>query len=131
MAMNRKEQAQLEAAEQAARLNRALRWSDYEEGPDIPAPEGGTGAHTQGWAFNARREDATVYEAWSQSWRHGSGRYDPDAHGGGSQGSIDLYSTKARALGALRRELERRAAETLARVDDEIGAALLHLFRGE
>lgn len=67
-----------------------------------------------GWLFNAYSRRVTV--ACSSSISHAFGRNDQTT----TQGSAHLYSTRARALRALRVAMEREFAAALAKVDMEI-----------
>lgn len=113
MAMNKREAERLADAERAARTNRALRWSDYETAPDLPIPEEG---HTQGWDYNAWTY--TVTPAWSESTAHGNGEHSAVRYG--PQNGRALYSTRRRALCALRRAMEENFATRLAEIDEAI-----------
>ena len=126
MAMNKKEQAAFDALQEQANINRALRWSDYSEERDVPVPA--VGKYANGWSFNAH--NATVYPTWSNSVVHGS-RKEGEAvdensrreqHISASQNGIRQFSTKKRALKALRRALERKFAEQLALIDSRLAA---------
>ncbi|NNS07309.1 hypothetical protein [Erwinia sp. JH02] len=122
MAMNKKEQAAFDAAIAEAEVNRALRWSDYETERDVPKP-GPSDGYVNGWSVNYHSE--RVYLSWSGSISHGDGR----VVGGkrppyGSQRGIEQYSTKEKALKAMRRQMEREFAQRLASVDRMIAAAV-------
>ncbi len=74
MAMNKKEQAAYDELVAQARINRALRWSDYSVERDMPVPEV-SGEYQNGWSFNTAT--GTVYPTWSGNYgsRHtGRGR---------------------------------------------------------
>jgi len=112
MAMTKKERADMDAAIARAETLAALRWTEDVK-PDLPVPE--WGQHTDGWIVFSDR----VEEAWSESVRHGLGR--DRSHG--SQRGIPLYSTRARALKALRHQTEMAAAERLRAIDIALRAA--------
>ena len=124
MAMNKKEQAAFEALLDEAARNRALRWSDYCEEPDMPVPSNGD--YANGWSFNTY--NGTVYPTWSSCIVHGNRREGQavddktrrELHLVGSQNGIRQYSTEARALKALRRAMERDFAKKLAAIDSQI-----------
>lgn len=121
MAMNKAELAMLEEARKQAAFRRTM---PVER--DLPAPKPGEGGmrYTEGWDFNAHTGDA--YPCWSTSVSHGNGPA-PKAgqrHISGAQRSVNLFTTKVRALRALRWALEEQAASSLRRVDKEIEAAL-------
>lgn len=121
MTMNKTEQKRLDDAEQAARINRALRWSP-EPVPTRDLPPGEMNAPSLGWNVNRHRAyDGAVFKAWSDETRHGEGHPTLAQLRGqgftGSQRGIALYSTKLRALQALRCEVEMDAAQRLASID--------------
>ncbi len=112
-----------------ARINRALRWSDYSVERDMPVPEvsGNTktaGASTPPLAlfirhgaelrFTAHGEEGEVVDATSRRMRGMNG----------SQNGIPQYSTKERALKALRCSLEIKFAMQLDAVDKAIAKEL-------
>lgn len=120
MAMNKKEQATLQEAIDTAVINRALRWSDYEVQPDIPAPK--SGGYVNGWSFNSH--SSRVYKSWSGVVSHGDGHVTDDARPSlASQRSIAQYSTQSMALKAMRRDMENKFARRLADIDKMIKAA--------
>ena len=119
MAMNKREQAEYEQALREVAIMRALRWSDGAEGPDVPRPENG---HTEGWLYNEHAREPNVYEAWSEPTAHGTGKHLGKDRPSATQGARRLYSTRTRALKALRAALEREYAETLAKIDAQIAA---------
>jgi hypothetical protein len=121
MAMTKSERTALAHAQLRAERHRALRWSDAREIdllPDVPPPE--YIGYTDGWYCNGPA--GKVDRRWSTSSGHGFGPYADYVHSrrSASQGSIALYSTRARALRALRRFVEEDAAQKLAKIDDEI-----------
>ncbi|HEE9327636.1 TPA: hypothetical protein R8D77_004718, partial [Salmonella enterica subsp. enterica serovar Typhimurium var. monophasic 4,[5],12:i:-] len=69
MAMNKKEQAAYDELVAQARINRALRWSDYSVERDMPVPEV-SGEYQNGWSFNTAT--GTVYPTWSGTTVHGT-----------------------------------------------------------
>ena len=122
MAMNKREKQALADAQQAAKVHRALRWSfpassvlRWETERDLDPPTWQSNVkHVLGWDLNLHRIlsgygpsptlTGAVFKAWSSS--------------------RTLYSTRLRALRALRCELEQWAAERLAAIDDAIEAEL-------
>ena len=119
MAMNKKEQAAMQAAIDRADLLSALRWSAPVE-RNVAPPDIG---YSEGWDMNAYNK--SVWLGWSSSANHGTG---PAPKAGGrymsaSQQCRSLYSTKAIALAALRHEVERRAAADLMNIDRQIAEA--------
>jgi len=119
MAMNKKEREQLDATIREAQVNKALRWSDYEVEPDLSPPPYSYAPEekiTNGWSFNAH--NGRVYQTWSESSSHGDGwRVVGEKNTYGSQRGISQYSTKEKALKALRVKLENNFAKALADVD--------------
>lgn len=124
MAMSKKEQAAFDKA----RSYRSLRFSDYPTCHDLDARSSVSGL-VVGFAINTSRAytmgsifsySPAVYTAWSERNSHGSGDGSDDNRRRSSQGAVPLYSTKKRALGALRRELEDKFAALLLQIDDAI-----------
>jgi hypothetical protein len=116
MAMNKKEKAEMEALRRDIAVALSLRWTEPVP-HDVPAPVK-YGTHTIGWTFNVA--GMWVRQAWSDTTSHGyAAEYPPPGTPGrsGIQRSIPLYSTKIRALRALRAALEVECAERLLRVD--------------
>lgn len=98
----------------ALALRAALRWSDDSDiEPDVPPPTASFDL-TTGWTFNAYSRRVMV--ACSSSFAHGIGRTDQT----NSQRPLSLYSTRGRALRALRVALEKEFAVELAKIDAEI-----------
>ena len=120
MAMNKKEQAQLQEAIDAAVINRALRWSDYEIHPDIPVPVYEEG-FVNGWSFNSHT--GIAYKSWSSSVLHGNSHVSSVRPPHASQKGIKQYSSQSLALKAMRRDMEKRFAHRLASVDQMIKVA--------
>lgn len=129
MAMNKKEQAELEQAKQDATINRALRWSDGEFKPDIPppssmdysGPKSLSDSHTRGWisrfwsSFSHESPTRFIGKGISSSISHGS-----DWVKTSTQNPIALHSTRLRALRSLRQQAEKDFAKFLAEIDKEI-----------
>lgn len=115
MAMNKKEQADFDLITKEAKINRALRWSDYPSEYDLPVPKHDSD-YVNGWSINTY--NASVFESWSKSISHGSGHIiQGERHSRASQNGIAQYSTKEKAYMALRRALERKYATELADID--------------
>lgn len=124
MAMTKKEREYVANLERQLRLSKALRWTEQVK-KDVPPPSSSTimgRQFTTGYLFNAHRNTDAVYEAWSSTVYHGSGK--PPAEGqrlyAASQEPVHLFSTKLLALKALRNEIERMTAEKLADIDERI-----------
>ena len=134
MAMTKAEKAAMEAALTAAALR-----STSPVLPDVPAPKPGTldGGHTTGWKFHVRIGDSffrgfSVEEAWSDSQAHGTGPYRTrGVRTSGSQGAVNLFSTKLLALRAARHEAEQQAARALRAIDRAIEEELASQAKGE
>jgi hypothetical protein len=120
MAMTKKEKAAFDAAIERAEILAALRWTAPVL-PDVPPPKSG---YSEGWEFNAYTR--RVEQAWSDTVTHGSGPapHDYKRYVSASQNGIALYSTKARALAALRYEVELQAAKMLLEIDKRIALEL-------
>lgn len=104
----------------------ALRWTDPVE-PDLAVPKTG---FTQGWSINVytfiqgRHIGDCVHEAWSESTRNGWGkRFAEGQLQSAAQGGTRLYSTRIRAMKALRHAAEQKTAERLRQLDSLISAA--------
>ena len=109
MPMNKKEQAKLEEALTAA----ALRYTAPVE-RDVPKP---TEGESQGFVFyGASGDSSRVEELKSGSTSH----WPVGSKYSGSQGGISMYSTRLRALKALRCEAEREYARRLRNIDIQI-----------
>ena len=126
MAMNKAEKAALELAQNELAIAYALRWSDLKRiEPDVPPPRtGGTlDALSVGWTFNAY--SCAVIMACSSSISHAFGqtgdKQPPKKTT--SRGAKHLYSTEVLALKAMRQEMERKFASSLAAVDRRIAEA--------
>ena len=114
MAMTKAEKAKVEEL----KTELALRWTTDDVSPDVPPPPA-FGGYSQGWTFNAYNLEA--YEAWSSSLHHGRGKAPKTEKErrniSATQRPIELYSTRERALRAMRRTIEREAAKKLRSVD--------------
>lgn len=119
MAMTKKEQAAMQAAIDRAELLAALRWTSPVE-RDVPPPSDG---YSEGWTYNAYSK--RVERGWSKCVSHGSGPVPVDGrYTSASQGAQWMYSTEAKALAAMRHELETMAAKSLLEVDRKLAAEL-------
>ncbi|HIH2750786.1 TPA: hypothetical protein ACYLN4_006607 [Burkholderia lata] len=128
MAMNKAERAHVEALEQSLREARALRWSDPVE-PDLLASSGN---EISGFYANVYSKKVGV--AWSTRTYHGrdcaSSKEQKASGTSASQRGIDLYSTKVRALQALRHEIVKQAVKDLAEIDRQIEEAITEKMVG-
>jgi len=113
MAMNKKEKAEFDAAKKAVFVARALNWTQPVY-PDVPVPKSG---ETTGYLFNAY--NCRVMFARSSTIGHASSDEDMPTKTS-RQGCRALYSTRLLALQALRHELEKEYANTLAAIDMQI-----------
>lgn len=124
MAMNKREQAEMEALKQELAEAKALRFTEDVQ-PDVLPPYSGFGGLDElrrGWRgqYVAIRVDAgPVIKACTSSISNGTGW-----ERASSQHPRELYSTRVLALRALRRDLENACAKELARLDAEIAAEL-------
>jgi hypothetical protein len=112
MAMNKKEQAEMEALKHELRVARAMRFTD-------PVPKDVFPPQTMhelvtGWVYNAHSKRVDV--ACTNSVNHAVGQTDRTT----SQRPILMYSSRLLALKGLRHELERKYAEELAELDRKI-----------
>jgi len=106
---------QAEALAREALIAQALRWTAPVE-PDVSPPLAGAPLAT-GYMYNTY--SAAVFVACSSSVGHAIGSCTKTT----TQGAIALYSTRERALRALRSDLERDCALRLAVADRAIAEA--------
>lgn len=123
--MTKKEQAEVAALRAELAQLRALHVEMEAPTKDVLVPADGL-AH--GWDFNRYKvsdvvdvRDA-VYKVTSGAVSHYDGAHKTEKgyYGGWSQRGVASYSTRRRALMALRAEVCRKHAETLAKIDAEI-----------
>ncbi len=127
MAMTKKEQAALAEALSLVKITRALHWTPPVE-RDVPPPKSG-GKASEGWdviigslsvysySYGTLRD--TLKRAWSCSDSHGD--YNAKGVIGSSRkGSKELFSTKRKAMLALRYQIALQAAKQLAEIDEMI-----------
>lgn len=100
-----------EAAAERARIAQALRWTTP-TAPDVPPPTGA--GLSEGWTYILSQ--ARVAIACSSATAQGIGRSDRTTW----RGAIWLYSSRLRALQALRHAVELRVAKELAEIDRAI-----------
>jgi hypothetical protein len=108
--MTKKEQRQVDETIAGLKLQVALRWTEP-VAPDVPPPDGSS-ALTVGWLTCYNR----VEPACSSCVHHGSGTTTRTT----TQGARTLFSTRLRALKALRHEMELRFAAELRQLDAQI-----------
>ncbi len=111
MAMTKKEKELLDEALLRIELLTAFHWTSPIE-PDIPVPKNGL---VSGWMYTLNSRN--VYAAWSTSNKHGDMPYTPQFWYGNG---IALYSTKTKALAALRNAIEVQVAKDLLDIDNRI-----------
>ncbi len=118
MAMTKKEKAEMNAAIYKAELLAALRWTQAVE-KDVPPPDK-FGEYTQGWEYNAYSQ--RVYEAWSGTTNNGTGKAPVSGCEiySALQNKVWLYSTKEKAIAAMRNEIEVQCAKKLLEYDRAI-----------
>ena len=120
--MTKKEQAEMKAAIDRAETLAALRWTAPVE-RDVEVPQQG---YSEGWDYNAYT--MRVWQGWSDRVYHGKGKAPVGYKDrNGSQGSLRMYSTEARALAAMRHELEQKFAADLLSVDRQIATSLANV----
>lgn len=126
MAMTKKERAEMDAAIERAELLAALRWT-APIAPDVAPPRSGADGYTEGYTFNAYSR--TVQYEWSSSVSHGTGTApkEGERYRSGSQGPQWMYSTKAKALSALRHDIETDTARKLLAIDKQLHKDALSL----
>lgn len=108
--MNKKEQAEMQQLRDELRLAKALRFTE-EVATDVPLPSHSMNGLTTGWTFNSYNDRVEV--GCSSSTSHSFGRNDKTT----AQHPLALYSSKLRALRALRASVERIVAKRLADID--------------
>ena len=120
MAMTKKEEAAMQAAIDRAETLAALRWTGPVE-RDVGVPLQG---YSEGWDYNVH--SGRVWFGWSDRVGHGTGPAPTgsDRYRSGSQGSRRMFSTQAKALAAMRHEMEQKAAADLMKVDRQIVDAM-------
>ena len=120
MAMTKKEQAAMQAAIDRAEKLAALRWTGSVD-RDVGVPLQG---YSEGWDYNAHSQ--RVWLGWSDQVTHGTGPApkDRETRLSASKQSRRMFSTKAKALAAMRHEIEQIAAADLMKVDRQIAAAM-------
>jgi hypothetical protein len=111
MAMTKKEKELFDEALLRIELLTAFHWTKP-IAPDIPVPKSGV---VSGWLYNLSSRN--VYAAWSASNKHGDMPYMPQFWYGNG---IALYSTKTKALLALRHAIEVQVAKDLLDIDKRI-----------
>lgn len=118
MAMNKREKEQLENAVRLMAVNRSLRWSDYRADRDLCVPDSTT-KYVNGWSIDTY--SCRVYKTWSSIVSHGDGWIENEGKpSSASQKGIAQYSTKEKALKALRHCMEMQFAESLYEIDRQI-----------
>lgn len=115
MAMNKREQAEMDALREDLRIAKALRFTERVE-PDVPPPETIGEGLTTGFLFNSNRQYENVVKACSSCVGHSFG----DDTRTSTQNAAPLYSSALLAYRACRNEMELRFAKTLADIDMKI-----------
>lgn len=120
MAMTKKEQAEMQALRDEIRLAKALRWTGPAPTKDVPPPTG-WGELSVGWWYRENEQwGDKVDQGCSSSVTHSTHSTTKTS----TQGPRYFYSTKLRALQALRVEVELVSAKRLAAIDAQIEAEL-------
>lgn len=107
MAMTKAERKAFADMEQRLYLAMAWRRTGHVE-RDLRPPE--SGGLSKGWDFNSH--NLHVYKSCSSSVSHGSGWEKTS-----TQNARSLYSTRERAIAALRYAVEQESVERLAKID--------------
>jgi hypothetical protein len=115
MTMNKKEKAELALAKHELALHRTFSIQAGSVERDLPPPAWGEEL-TKGWDFNTY--STRVFKACSDCVHHGVGWDKTDI-----QSSVSLYSTRDRAVMALRYSKQRECMKILLEVDDMIGGS--------
>ena len=128
MAMTKAEKQRMEELEKEVRVDRALRYSTY--APPKKIHVGSNNQRINGYLIFGSRINGTtwgaesaVVEAWSDSVRHGQGKYQEGRTLFASRDPCALYRTRHDALIGLRLEKEKEFASILADIDRAIEAA--------
>jgi hypothetical protein len=108
--LSKKQQEELARQQREERIREALHWTEEADGPDVPPPTGWRELVT-GYMFNAHYLRVDV--ACTGPVTHAIERTDRTT----TQGARSLYSTRERALRALRNVVERECAERLEKID--------------
>lgn len=109
--MNKQEQKAFEDLEQELRLAKALRFTEPVSKDVAPPPYRSADLLRKGFLFNAY--SPRVEPACTSSGSHSFGRDDVTT----TQQPVSLYSTRLRALRALRNAVEIECAKKLATID--------------
>lgn len=118
MAMNKKEQAEMDRLRGELLVAKAFRFTEPVE-PDLMPPESYKDEDAvRGWGFNSH-DEGRVYKAMTTS-QSNTQDWTREDRLSWRQGAIRLYSTKLLALRALRNALEGIYARKLAEVDRRI-----------
>lgn len=115
MAMNKREQAEMDDLREQLRLAKAMRFTERVV-EDVPCPKPGEKHMTIGWMVVGMESHARAEPACSAWNRHGRGQT-KEAH---AQGGVPLFSSRLLALRAARNVLEDHFAKLLAGVDKKI-----------
>lgn len=115
MAMNKKEQAEMENIRNEMRKARALRFTDKVYQDVLPPSHNeGYGKLNTGFVFNSH--NCSIDIACSSSFSHGKGQANKTT----SQQAISMFSSRLLALKAMRNEIEQECAKKLAKIDGYI-----------
>ena len=116
MVMSKREKEIFDEALLKIEITKALHWTKEIE-PDIPIPKKDI---TTGWLYELHHKK--VFEAWSSSNNHGDMPYLSNYDIKYKKG-VALFSTKSRALLALRHAIEMQAAIDMMEIDECIKEA--------
>lgn len=124
MAMNKKEQAEMDRLRDELRTAKSFRFTETVE-PDVPIPSSGYGHKDAVNGFGYNHHTETVYESCSTCISHSSWGHSSKTTLW-SQNAIRQYSTRLLALRGLRHALEQKFALKLADIDREIEEEVEH-----
>ena len=127
MAMTKKELAEWQEKldDLGKELQQANQWNAFRRtdavSRDVSPPQPLSGDYRYGWNYNAYSRSISYY--WTSSISHGTleeGKTRDENCRTGSQGPVHLYSTKVKALQALRHAIEKESAQALFEIDQLI-----------
>lgn len=120
MALSKKDREFLAAAQEAAELVMALRWTE-EVAPDVMPPHS-IGTYKAGW--HANEHNGEVHLGWTDATAHGYGPIPlPGKMRNGSKNPRRMYSSELLALRAARSKMEKICARKLMEIDRKIAEA--------
>lgn len=118
MAMNKKEQAEMERLRDELAKAKALRWPTYTKPAPIVVGYVGYKKLVTGWNAHTWNAEYSVREGCTDGMHHNTHGTDKTT----TQGPGRFYQTRLEALRVARLEMTERFAEALARIDRAIEA---------